>query len=70
MPVKCEERDGKVRLINRDSNQIETTEDGSPRDGGGHESMEACQRQAKTINNREYNSPDNNPRGQKRLRNP
>lgn len=69
MPYECKEQNGMHRLVDKDTGQV-ATEEGSPMDGGGHESAEACQSQAQTINNREYNSPANNPKGAKRLRNP
>lgn len=70
MPYRCVNQDGTWRLVNKDDGEVATSEGGEPRDGGGHPSEEACNEQARTINNREYNSPGNNPRAQKRLRNP
>lgn len=70
MPYECREVDGQHRLVDKDSGEVATTENGEPRDGGGHGSPEECAQQAQTINNREYNSPQNNPASAKRLRNP
>lgn len=50
MPVKCKEIDEKWRVVNAESERIETTEQGNPRDGGGHPTKEKCQRQAAAIN--------------------
>ena len=50
MPVKVEKRDGKFRIVDSDADRIETNKAGSPVDGGGHETEEAADRQARAIN--------------------
>lgn len=54
MPVKCVNRNGKYRIVSPNG-QIETTQNGVPRDGGGHDSMSECEKQARAINAADYN---------------
>ena len=49
MPVSCKFINGKYRIIGP-SGTIETNADGSAVDGGGHSTMELCQKQARAIN--------------------
>lgn len=71
MPVTCKKIGGTFRVVESGSDQVATNQSGAPVDGGGHQTSEECQQQAKAINaNREANSPSNNPPGGNRLRNP
>jgi hypothetical protein len=49
MPVTCRHVNAKWRIVDG-SGAIETTEQGNPRDGGGHDSEDACMAQARAIN--------------------
>lgn len=51
MPVHCEEIAGKWRIIN-ESGQVEEVDNGTPRDGGGHDTKTECEQQASAINGR------------------
>jgi hypothetical protein len=52
MPVKCRKRDDRYRIVNT-SGDVERSEDGNPRDGGGHQTKTECERQAAAINSDE-----------------
>jgi hypothetical protein len=49
MPVKCKKMGEKYRIVGPDG-KVEKNKEGSAVDGGGHESMDACQKQAGAIN--------------------
>lgn len=49
MPVHVERRGGKYRLV-EPSGKIAATENGNPRDGGGHANKDKAERQARAIN--------------------
>lgn len=49
MPVRVVKRQGKFRLVEGDDT-IAMTPNKKPRDGGGHESAEEAQAQARAIN--------------------
>ncbi len=49
MPVHCEKREGKWRIV-EPSGHIARTKNKKPRDGGGHASRSACEAQARAIN--------------------
>lgn len=71
MPVTCQKSGDKYRVVEAEGGKVATNRSGTAVDGGGHETEEACKQQAQAINaNRENNSPSNNPRAAKRLRNP
>lgn len=49
MPLIVHKRDGKYRLINKDTGRIEKTKNGKAIDGGGHLTKEKAQRQIRAI---------------------
>lgn len=49
MPVKVAKRGNKYRIVGPGGG-IEKTKNGKPRDGGGHASKAAAQKQANAIN--------------------
>jgi len=50
MPVKVVKRGAKFRVIEADSGKLATTDKGTARDGGGHETEAKAERQARAIN--------------------
>lgn len=61
MPVKCVKKGDKFRVVESESGDVSKTTQGTPRDGGGHDTREECQSQANAINaNRQEMSPENN----------
>lgn len=50
MPVNCREIGGKWRIVEASSGRIAKTENDVPRDGGGHDSEDACMAQARALN--------------------
>ena len=52
MPVKAEQREGKWRVVNVDTGDIEVNAAGTPVDGGGHETESDASSQARAINAR------------------
>lgn len=52
MPVKVEMRDDKWRVVNSDTGDLERNAAGTPVDGGGHDTQEEAQAQARAINAR------------------
>lgn len=57
MPVRCELINGKWRIVDSDG-KIERTDDGNPRDGGGHDNEEDCRAQQRAINRNEASDPN------------
>lgn len=51
MPVHVEKRGGKYRII-EPSGRIAKTSKGNSRDGGGHSSKAAAEKQARAINSK------------------
>lgn len=50
MPVKTEKRGDKYRVVEADTGRISKTDNGRPRDGGGHGSRTKCNSQVRAIN--------------------
>lgn len=50
MPVCVAKRGSKWRIVDCESRHIERNEEGTPVDGGGHNSEAEAKRQAKAIN--------------------
>jgi hypothetical protein len=49
MPVHCKLINKKWRIVNSEDH-IEKTKKGNPIDGGGHETKDKCNKQARAIN--------------------
>ena len=54
MPVKCVKQGDKYRVVESNTGKVAKGRSGRAVDGGGHNSMEACRKQAAAIN-----TPDN-----------
>lgn len=56
MPVECTKRGNKYRVVEANTNNIAKNKNGTPVDGGGHNTPGQCRQQAKAINANTQNS--------------
>lgn len=61
MPYSCRRRGGKWRVVKADTGHVATNSSGTPLDGGGHKTEQACKRQIGAIEASEAAAPKKEP---------